>query len=840
MNTKKIISSALLALLLFSSLSAAVYTTNTATKTLIRIDISNGYVPLPEGAEILSEQPKSSLDVLLSSTQLTSIDAPFSIIESDFETAATTTAQDYHSLEETEAFLQDTADNYADITTLTSLGTTYEGREILCLEITDNPGVEEDEPGILLIGLHHAREWPSLEICLTIIETLTSGYSSDAEIQSLVDNNRIWVVACLNPDGYYYCHDQGRDWRKNRHYFPETGTYGVDLNRNYAGSSNGAPDGAWGSLPSDSVTHYPSSSIYCGPSPASEVEVSAIQQLIINNPIHCGITYHTYGELVMWPWGYSEAEADHATELEELGEGIADLIGKQSGSGTYTPSQSCGLYPTSGDTTDWAYGYGNYVLGRPIFFYTIEACNSFHPDSSYLEIITQENLEGALYLIEQAQNVKSLKPRVLPPTLSETHTNTSINFNWNDDPAADYYQLDQLKNPTIHIDTAEEDNTLWSLHGFSRSTLNPYQGDYSYKAQNANELVHSMTTTQPSYIEPGASLTFSIWYDIEEAWDYAFVEVSTDGRAYDILDTYNGESNGWQQLSYPLDSYAGESITIRFRYTTDTQTTGQGVYIDDIGPIVSYEQEIIDTTITSTTYQIDELTPGTYYYQLRGYNSEHGWCDYSTITKIQTDSTNQGPQTPTAPQGPTQSITNVDLTYSTSTTDPEDDNILYQFDWDDGSLSTWIGPYESGESASSAHQWENPGLYNVRCRAQDTNGQISSWSQPTRLTIQYEEPTLSLSNASGGLLRFSIDLTNTGETSLEDILISMAFEGFCYTTDYQDIITSLEPGDTSTLQSYPLIGFGPISITVTAATELQHLEENMQATLFFIYLNVQN
>jgi len=832
--------SALLALLLFSSISTAITTSNDDTKSLIRIETTDGNINLPMDAEIVSRQSKTTIDVLLKSSLLSQISAPYTILESDFDQAAIATAQDYHTLEETEDFLQDTAETYSDITTLTSLGTTYEGREILCLEISDNPGLEEDEPGILFIGLHHAREWPGLEICLTIIEDLTASYEADSEIKDLVDNNRIWIVPCVNPDGYYYCHDQGRDWRKNRHYFPETGTYGVDLNRNYGGSSNGDPVGMWGSLASDSVTHYPSSSIYCGPSPGSEVEVAAIKNLIINNPIHCGITYHTYGELVMWPWGYADQRAPHDSLLSLVGQNIASLIGRQSGTGTYTPTQASGLYPTTGDTCDWAYGYGNYVLARPLFFYTIEACSSFHPDSSYLEVITSENLEGALYLIDQAHTVKSLTPRVLPPRLTETHNTSSITLEWNDDEHADYYQLDQLTNPTTHIDTAEEDNTLWHLHGFSRSTINPCQGDYSYKAQNVNELVHSMTTNQPTYIEPGASLTFSIWYDIEEEWDYGFLEVSTNARTYDILDTYNGNSNGWQQLSYSLDSYAGESITIRFRYTTDTATTGQGVFIDDIGPIVSYERETIDSSLTETNYQLDGLAPDTYYYQLRGYNSQHGWCDYSTILKIQTDSTNQGPQTPTAPDGPTQNLANVDLTYTTSTTDPEDDQILYQFDWDDGSMSTWIGPFESGSVASSTHQWQNPGTYNLRCRALDTNGQISGWSEQTTVIIQYQQPTLKIQNISGGLLRLQAELTNTAEQSVEDIFVSIVTEGLCLTTNFEDIISSLDPDESIVLTSYPIIGFGPLTITVTAATELQHVEETIQANIFLMFLKIQS
>ena len=133
------------------------------------------------------------------------------------------------------------------------------------------------------MGLHHAREWPTVEICLHIANNLTSLYGVNSTITSLVNNRRIWIVPCVNPDGYYYCHDQGHDWRKNRHYFPQYGTYGVDLNRNYNGSSDGNAWGAWGSIDSASVTHDPSDEVYCGPGPTSELEIQAISNFFADS-----------------------------------------------------------------------------------------------------------------------------------------------------------------------------------------------------------------------------------------------------------------------------------------------------------------------------------------------------------------------------------------------------------------------------------------------------------------------------------------------------------------------------------------------------------------------------
>ena len=86
-----------------------------------------------------------------------------------------------------EDFLNEIRNKYPEITNLYSIGKTYEDRDIWCLEITDNPGVDEEEPGVYM-GLHHAREWPSLEICLYIADILTSNYGLDSEITEIVNN----------------------------------------------------------------------------------------------------------------------------------------------------------------------------------------------------------------------------------------------------------------------------------------------------------------------------------------------------------------------------------------------------------------------------------------------------------------------------------------------------------------------------------------------------------------------------------------------------------------------------------------------------------------------------
>jgi hypothetical protein len=138
------------------------------------------------------------------------------------------------------------------------------------------------------------------------------------------------------------------------------------------------------------------------------------------------------------------------------------------------------------------------------------------------------------------------------------------------------------------------------------------------------------------------NLSFWTWYDIETNYDKAFVEVSHDGRFYEILKNYTGSSNGWIYQEFPLDKYIGESVYIRFRYTTDAGTLDEGFYVDDIYPIPDFGTiTTLSTSIINDNYQITDNPEGTYYYRVKGYNSEKGWGDFSTLESIQVGQSNQ-------------------------------------------------------------------------------------------------------------------------------------------------------------------------------------------------------
>jgi hypothetical protein len=252
-----------------------------------------------------------------------------------------------------------------------------------------------------------------------------------------------------------------------------------------------------------------------------------------------------------------------------------------------------------------------------------------------------ENFDGAFYLLQEAENIyNTVTPQALPPIIDDMTSDPDGNYivSWeeqNPEAAPDVFQLDELSELSISTDDAESGSTHWTLDGFSISNSRSHSGSYSYKSRHTNEDVSSMTTNQPISITENANLSFWCWYNIEDDYDYAMVEISRDGRSYDLLDTFNGYSNDWLYQEYDLSEYTGESIFLRFRYTTDWNTLEEGFYVDDISPVAEFDTiTTLSDSITTTYYEITGKPNGTYYYRVKGHNDERAWGDFSTLEDI--------------------------------------------------------------------------------------------------------------------------------------------------------------------------------------------------------------
>jgi murein tripeptide amidase MpaA len=182
----------------------------------------------------------------------------------------------YHTYDEGVAWLDSISTEYPEVVSAKwSLGWSYEGRNLWCVRVSDNPEQHEaEEPEILFDSLHHAREVMSSEMVLMLTAYLAEQYrAGDPEIVALLDENAVYMVPWVNPDGFVYNEltnpAGGGMWRKNRRNNGD-GTMGVDLNRNYPYE--------WGCDYGSSGD--PGSETYRGPSAGSEPETQAMMQFI--------------------------------------------------------------------------------------------------------------------------------------------------------------------------------------------------------------------------------------------------------------------------------------------------------------------------------------------------------------------------------------------------------------------------------------------------------------------------------------------------------------------------------------------------------------------------------
>ncbi|BCJ52915.1 carboxypeptidase T [Actinoplanes sp. NBRC 14428] len=305
----------------------------------------------------------------------------------------------YHNYAEMVAEVDTIVARYPNIASKRVLGKTYQGRDIVAVKISDNVGTDESEPEVLYDANHHAREHLTVEMAVYLLHLFTDNYASDSRVRGVVDSREIWVIPSVNPDGAEYDIASGdyRSWRKNRQ--PNSGSryVGTDLNRNY-GYKWGCCGGSSGS---------PSSETYRGTAAFSSPETKVVRDFVLSRvvggvqQIKAAMDFHTYSELVLWPFGYTTAStapdmnADQNNTFATLGRQMAATNG-------YTPEQSSDLYITDGDLLDYLWGT------HKIFAYTFEmyptssAGGGFYPPASVITRETTRNREAALLLAEAA------------------------------------------------------------------------------------------------------------------------------------------------------------------------------------------------------------------------------------------------------------------------------------------------------------------------------------------------------------------------------------------------------------------------------------------------------
>jgi len=236
----------------------------------------------------------------------------------------------------------------------------------------------------------------------------------------------------------------------------------------------------------------------------------------------------------------------------------------------------------------------------------------------------------------------------------------------------------------------------------------------------------------------GGKPTYS-WY-----WEFGDGETSpkqNPTHSYDNADVYKAT------LTVTDSNDDSDTDTADVTVDDELRANANGPYTREVGETVQFHGSATGGT-KPYTYNWDfgdgttseDQDPKHAYNQVKTYaviltvhdNAEDSAIDETTATITEQ---NDPPEKPDNPSGPTSGNAGTEYTYSSSTTDPDGDQIYYLFDWGDGSDSRWLGPYNSGKTASASHTWTSQGSYQVKVKAKDTNLAESPWSDPLSVSM---------------------------------------------------------------------------------------------------------
>jgi len=405
--------------------------------------------------------------------------------------------------------------------------------------------------------------------------------------------------------------------------------------------------------------------------------------------------------------------------------------------------------------------------------------------------------------------------------------------------------------------------------------LNAQNGSliWSYYAQCE---VHSSPSIAYGYLFIGTSDGRMLCLNKETGafvWEYVIngsVECSpgvADGKVYFVTDP----CCGFTSYLFCLNAYTG-ALVWNYNLNTQLQTksspalaagkvfvgSGDGTvyafgdiqYLADAnGPYYGFLDSPIEFTGSvyggepgySWFWDLGDGTTSTQQNPLHTYPTLGQYAVSLTVTdnlgQITTDDTivyieapNVPPEAPTI-EGPTNGAPTEPMEFTISTSDQNDDTILYYIDWGDGTESGWIGSFSSGEILRENHSWSTKGSYTIQVKAKDWHGAESSWSDPFELSIEAPELTVDIK----GGLGVRVTLSNIGDAPATAISWNVSLEkGSILTTQTS---FDLLPGEKITVRIY-VLGFGRTTIQVKAGCdEGASVNRTVQAKLllFFVY-----
>jgi carboxypeptidase T len=498
----------------------------------------------------------------------------------DFPSADST----YHNYAEMSAEILSTANANPTIVQRFSIGTSHEGRTLWAVKVSDNVATDEAEPEVLFTANQHAREHLTVEMALYLLRELTSKYPTDSRIANIVNSRETYIVFSVNPDGAEYDVATGsyRMWRKNRQ--PNgSSAVGTDLNRNWSWQ--------WGCCGGSSGTF--SSETYRGASAFSAPETQRVRDFINSRVVggaqqlKAHIDFHTYSELVLWPYGYTTANtapgltADDQAMLSTLGNQMAATNG-------YTPEQASDLYIADGTINDWAWG-AHHIPSYTFEMYPRTSNPGFYPPDEVINREVTRNREAVLILEEAADCVyrvinKQAQYCGAPGATTVFFDDFETNRGWT----------------TSAADTATTGR--WQ-RGDPAATTSSGAKQLGTTVSGANDLVTGAAAGTAAgdfdidggattITSPAITLTGGTHYNLSLSWYLAhgsnassadFFRVQVNGQTVlQQLGAATNRNGAWTSSTISLDAFAGQTIQIAISAADASTASLVEAGVDDV------------------------------------------------------------------------------------------------------------------------------------------------------------------------------------------------------------------------------------------------------------------
>ncbi|KAF4470236.1 carboxypeptidase A4 [Fusarium albosuccineum] len=301
----------------------------------------------------------------------------------------------YHSYADHLTFLTDLQTSFPSQSEIITAGSSFQGRTLTGIHIWGSGG-KGSKPAILFHGTVHAREWISTMTTEYMAYQLLTKYASDSAVKAVVDKFDFYIMPVVNPDGFAYSQSTNRLWRKNRQTLSGSSCVGRDINRNWP--FKWELTGGASTDPCDETFKGRAA----GDAPELKGLKAQVDSLSAGNGIRIYIDFHSYGQYILWPYGYdcSVVAPDDAALNSMASRASAGIRGV---SGTsYTLGNACrALYATTGDSTDYIHG-----VAKSKYTYTFELRDrgtyGFSLPANQIQPTVRETWAGVLAMLQAA------------------------------------------------------------------------------------------------------------------------------------------------------------------------------------------------------------------------------------------------------------------------------------------------------------------------------------------------------------------------------------------------------------------------------------------------------